>query len=352
MMKGYHKNPKATKEVFVSNGWLRTGDIGYYNEGEHFFVTDRYKELIKVKGFQVAPAELEELLRDHPAVEDAAVVGVPHPDFGEVPKAFVVPRKKTAKYKQLIGGVVTIDVDKLKAQILINSIGFKYYQLPLYLTSPETPRDKTYSELVTLIENHLCPQPNECIEQDKFLSRMQAANEIIAQKTVALRKLSSTCNFVCPEPTCKTSIAQVFLQAQFIKGTILFEIDTGSTISIISEQVFREACPNVNLNPSAMTFRTFTGEVFKPLGIAKVQISYENKTSEEDIYVISASSSPLLDRKFTLVTDNKLLCHIFSPKKKLPEMAASRLLRYALFLSRFGYEIKYRRSQERENADY
>ncbi|KAF2878840.1 hypothetical protein ILUMI_27558, partial [Ignelater luminosus] len=117
------KNQKATEEVLDSNGWLRTGDIGHYNEDGHFFVTDRLKELIKVKGFQVAPAELEELLRDHPDVEEAAVVGVPHPDFGEVPKAFVVPRKnvnfsglriqeyvasKVAKYKQLIGGVVTI----------------------------------------------------------------------------------------------------------------------------------------------------------------------------------------------------------------------------------------------------
>ncbi|KAF2878839.1 hypothetical protein ILUMI_27328 [Ignelater luminosus] len=123
VMKGYHKNPKATEEVLDSNGWLRTGDIGHYNEDGHFFVTDRLKELIKVKGFQVAPAELEELIRDHPDVEDAAVVGVPHPDFGEVPKAFVVPRKnvnfsgvriqeyvasKAAKYKHLIGGVVTI----------------------------------------------------------------------------------------------------------------------------------------------------------------------------------------------------------------------------------------------------
>ncbi|KAF2884420.1 hypothetical protein ILUMI_21744 [Ignelater luminosus] len=60
----------------------------------------------------------------------------------------------------------------------------------------------------------------------------------------------------------------------------------------------------------------------------------------------------IYDRKFTIVTDNKPLCHIFSPKKKLPDITAFKLLRYALFLSGFDYEIKYRRSQEHGNADY
>lgn len=67
-MKGYYKNESATKETIVENGWLRTGDIGYYDEESQFYITDRLKELIKVKGFQVAPAELEEVLRSHPHV--------------------------------------------------------------------------------------------------------------------------------------------------------------------------------------------------------------------------------------------------------------------------------------------
>lgn len=67
-MKGYYKNESATKETIVKNGWLRTGDIGYYDEESQFYITDRLKELIKVKGFQVAPAELEEVLRSHPHV--------------------------------------------------------------------------------------------------------------------------------------------------------------------------------------------------------------------------------------------------------------------------------------------
>lgn len=67
-MKGYFKNESATKETIVKNGWLRTGDIGYYDKDFQFYITDRLKELIKVKGFQVAPAELEEVLRSHPHV--------------------------------------------------------------------------------------------------------------------------------------------------------------------------------------------------------------------------------------------------------------------------------------------
>ncbi|XP_017787261.1 PREDICTED: 4-coumarate--CoA ligase 1-like [Nicrophorus vespilloides] len=124
VMKGYYNNDKANKDIFVGDGWLRTGDIAHYDEDGHFFITDRLKELIKVKGFQVAPAELEELLRDHPDVKDAAVIGVPDERSGEVPKAFIVFRdtskssiedlhkyvaEKVVKYKQLTGGIVVLD---------------------------------------------------------------------------------------------------------------------------------------------------------------------------------------------------------------------------------------------------
>jgi long-subunit acyl-CoA synthetase (AMP-forming) len=63
IMKGYFKNPEATKDSIIEGGWFRTGDIAYYDEDFQFYITDRLKELIKVKGFQVAPAELEELIR-------------------------------------------------------------------------------------------------------------------------------------------------------------------------------------------------------------------------------------------------------------------------------------------------
>jgi acyl-CoA synthetase (AMP-forming)/AMP-acid ligase II len=72
------------------NGWIHTGDIGYVDEDGFFYIVDRLKELIKYKGFQVAPAELEALLLSHPAIADAAVIPSPDEEAGEVPKAFLV----------------------------------------------------------------------------------------------------------------------------------------------------------------------------------------------------------------------------------------------------------------------
>lgn len=92
VMKGYLNNPTATAAAIVEGGWLRTGDIAHFNAEGYLFVTDRLKELIKVNGFQVAPAELEALLLTHPDITDAAVIGVPHPDSGEVPMAFIVAK--------------------------------------------------------------------------------------------------------------------------------------------------------------------------------------------------------------------------------------------------------------------
>ena len=89
VMKGYLNNPGATAETIVEGGWLRTGDIAHFDADGYLFITDRLKELIKVKGFQVAPAELEALLLSHPAITDAAVIGINDPEAGEVPMAFV-----------------------------------------------------------------------------------------------------------------------------------------------------------------------------------------------------------------------------------------------------------------------
>jgi acyl-CoA synthetase (AMP-forming)/AMP-acid ligase II len=92
VMKGYLNNEKATAETLDPDGWLHTGDIGHFEPSGHLFVVDRLKELIKVSGFQVPPAELEALLLTHPAVADAAVVGIADEESGEVPAAFVVLR--------------------------------------------------------------------------------------------------------------------------------------------------------------------------------------------------------------------------------------------------------------------
>jgi acyl-CoA synthetase (AMP-forming)/AMP-acid ligase II len=120
LMLGYLNNPKATADMLDSDGWLHTGDIGYLDEDNHLFISDRLKELIKYKGLQVPPAELEAILCTHPAVADAGVIGVPDPDGGEVPRAYVSLKRdavvdakelqnyvsaRVVAYKKLRGGI-------------------------------------------------------------------------------------------------------------------------------------------------------------------------------------------------------------------------------------------------------
>jgi 4-coumarate--CoA ligase len=92
VMKGYFGNSSATDATIDKDGWLHTGDVGIFDEDGHLRIVDRVKELIKYKGFQVPPAELEALLITHPAVADVAVIGVPDDEAGELPKAFVVKK--------------------------------------------------------------------------------------------------------------------------------------------------------------------------------------------------------------------------------------------------------------------
>jgi acyl-CoA synthetase (AMP-forming)/AMP-acid ligase II len=121
LMAGYRGRPDATAAIIDGDGWLHTGDLGHIDASGNVFVVDRLKELIKVSGYQVAPAELEALLISHPAVADAAVVGRPDRRAGEVPIAFVVARgdvapveliewaaARTAPYKRL-GDVSLVD---------------------------------------------------------------------------------------------------------------------------------------------------------------------------------------------------------------------------------------------------
>lgn len=128
IMKGYWRNEKATRATFSDDGerWLRTGDVAYVDEDGCFFIVDRIKELIKVKGNQVAPAELEALILDHKHVADVAVIGIPTADGDERPRAFCVRqpgsegkvteqdiidfvKDKVVGYKRLNGGCEFVD---------------------------------------------------------------------------------------------------------------------------------------------------------------------------------------------------------------------------------------------------
>lgn len=129
IFKGYLNNPEGTKRALTADGWLKTGDVGYEDSEGNFFITDRLKELIKYKGYQVAPAELEGYLVGHDKVADAAVIGVYREDIAsEVPRAYIVPKPgvpagpelekdivdwiaaKVANHKRLRGGVRFVDV--------------------------------------------------------------------------------------------------------------------------------------------------------------------------------------------------------------------------------------------------
>lgn len=103
VMKGYINDKSATDNMIDSNGWLKSGDIGYVDDEGEFFIVDRLKELIKYKAFQVPPAEIEAILLQHPAISDAGVVGVPDEAAGELPLAFVVKQANaTITEKEII----------------------------------------------------------------------------------------------------------------------------------------------------------------------------------------------------------------------------------------------------------
>ena len=133
VFKGYWKNEAATKGCLTDDGYFKTGDVGFQDEHQNFYITDRVKELIKYKGFQVAPAELEGYLHEHPMVEDVCVLGVEDKEMHtEIPRAFVVRNKsvdvdlsaeiaskkivdwlanekEVASHKRLRGGVIFVE---------------------------------------------------------------------------------------------------------------------------------------------------------------------------------------------------------------------------------------------------
>ncbi|KZV42766.1 4-coumarate--CoA ligase-like 1-like [Dorcoceras hygrometricum] len=114
VMKGYYKNEYETTLTIDKDGWLHTGDIGYIDDDGDVFLVDRIKELIKYKGFQVAPAELEAILLTHPSVEDAAVVGLPDQESGEIPAAAVVLNSKARESEEDIMNYVSSNVASYK----------------------------------------------------------------------------------------------------------------------------------------------------------------------------------------------------------------------------------------------
>jgi acyl-CoA synthetase (AMP-forming)/AMP-acid ligase II len=135
VMVGYLNNDEATERTITPDGWLRTGDIVEMDHDGFVYVVDRLKELIKYKGYQVAPAELEALLLTHPDIADAGVVGVTRPSDGEeVPRAFVVPQNRD-------GAPVAVDPEALMAWVAERVTPYK--KIRYVDVVPEVPKSNT-----------------------------------------------------------------------------------------------------------------------------------------------------------------------------------------------------------------
>ncbi|KAJ0239250.1 4-coumarate--CoA ligase-like 6 [Hirschfeldia incana] len=125
VMKGYLNNPEATEMTIIEKSWLRTGDIAYFDEDGYLFIVDRMKEIIKYKGFQIAPADLEAVLVSHPLIIDAAVTAAPSEECGEIPVAFVVRKQETTLSEEDVISYVAAQVApyrKVRKVVMVSSI--------------------------------------------------------------------------------------------------------------------------------------------------------------------------------------------------------------------------------------
>jgi 4-coumarate--CoA ligase len=138
VMTGYLNNEEATRNTIDADGWLHTGDIAVLDEHDHVSIVDRVKELIKYKGFQVPPAELEALLVAHPKVADVAVIGVPDDEAGELPKAFVVAQPG-----------VELTAEELQEYVAGHVAGYKKIRIVEFVDEiPKSPSGKILRRLL------------------------------------------------------------------------------------------------------------------------------------------------------------------------------------------------------------
>ncbi|KAI4368501.1 hypothetical protein MLD38_017052 [Melastoma candidum] len=138
IMKGYYKNDEETSRAIDEEGWLHTGDIGYIDDDGDVFIVDRIKELIKYKGFQVAPAELEAILLTHSSIDDAAIVPLPDEEAGEIPAACVV----------LNPGAIETEEDIIE-YVASNVAGYKKVRVVRFVDAiPKSPSGKILRRLL------------------------------------------------------------------------------------------------------------------------------------------------------------------------------------------------------------
>ncbi|KAM3705993.1 hypothetical protein ACJW30_03G122200 [Castanea mollissima] len=138
VMQGYYNNKEETARTIDKKGWLHTGDIGIIDDQDNVFIVDRIKELIKYKGFQVAPAEIEAILLTHPSIEDAAVVPLPDEEAGEIPAASVVMSQGAKESEEDIKNYIASNVAHYKKVRVVHFVE----------TIPKSPSGKIMRRLI------------------------------------------------------------------------------------------------------------------------------------------------------------------------------------------------------------
>ncbi|CAD5117964.1 DgyrCDS6706 [Dimorphilus gyrociliatus] len=206
VMKGYYKNQKATDEM-IKGEWLHSGDIGQFHTDGHFSVTDRIKELIKYKGYQVAPAELEGILLTNEFVADAAVIGKPDEEAGELPTAFVLLKQgsetteedllqyvaeRVARQKKLRGGIKFVK-EIPKAPSDINCIGYSLNGENETYNCPDITTSDRGNLFKCFVENE-----NEKTPKLSWYKRGDLIKKITANKSCILDEdYTLTTNYSC-----------------------------------------------------------------------------------------------------------------------------------------------------------
>ena len=140
VMKGYWNLPEATQETITSDGWLNTGDVGRVDDDGYFYIVDRTKDLIIRGGYNVYPREIEEVLYEHPAVAEAAVIGIPHDTLGEEVCAAVALKKGA-----------TVHADELRGYVKAQVAAYKYpRRVWLVDELPKGPTGKVQKRDITI----------------------------------------------------------------------------------------------------------------------------------------------------------------------------------------------------------
>lgn len=176
--------------------------------------------------------QTEQQIVQHPVTSNNNLVS----NFG----SFDPDKEEFSNYKQRLENYLNLknvfnDKD-ICAKVLLNCIGSKHYELLTSLTAPKLPTEKTYAQLIELLETYLCPKLNVVVQQHRFLSCSQKSEEIIATYIAELRKFIVTCEFKC---NCGQFVAEIFLRAQFIRG--LRDATIGEKLLQITDLTFKKA---------------------------------------------------------------------------------------------------------------